>query len=68
MDSFAQEEDYIKFDFSDEEIWKKVEENSPEHSNPCKGFFQKTAAKMEEFFKKNIWKMTYLLINNLDVK
>lgn len=52
MDSFAQEEDYIKFDFSDEEIWKKVEENSPEHSNPCKGFFQKTAAKMEEFFKK----------------
>ncbi|KTW30289.1 hypothetical protein T552_00764 [Pneumocystis carinii B80] len=52
MDSFAQEEDYIKFDFSDEELWKKIEKESFTPSNTKKSFFQKTAAKMESFFKR----------------
>ncbi|KTW28610.1 uncharacterized protein T551_02460 [Pneumocystis jirovecii RU7] len=51
MDSFAKEEDYIKFDFNDE-TWKAIEKKSPTPSNSRKSFFQKTVAKMENLFKR----------------
>ncbi|KAG5440043.1 hypothetical protein PCK2_000651 [Pneumocystis canis] len=52
MDSFEREEDYIKFDFSDEDAWKTFERESSTPPNPREGFFQKTVAKMENLFKR----------------